>query len=112
MKSSIGALLRHHILLTFQKDGVKISNHVRITNSFCDYFTNIEQKLSGEILSTNSSPSDFLLGSSFESISPKPLTVDELNNIVKIFDAKKASGHDNIPLKIIQQSYQNIVHPL
>jgi len=37
---------------------------------------------------------------------------DELNNIVKIFNAYKASGRDNIPLKIIQQFFQNIVHPL
>jgi len=37
---------------------------------------------------------------------------DELNNIVKTFNANKASGHDNIPLKIIKQSFQNIVHTL
>ena len=41
----------------------------------------------------NSSPSDFLRGSLCESISLKPLTVDELNNIVKTFDASKASHH-------------------
>ena len=31
---------------------------------------------------------------------------------MKIFNANKASGHYNIPLKITQQSFQNIAHPL
>ena len=96
----------------FTNNGVKISNHVYTANSFCDYFTSIGPTLSGEIPSTNSSPSDFLCGSPSESISLKPSTVNKLNNIVKKFNVNKASGHDNIPLKIIQQSFQNIVHPL
>ena len=31
---------------------------------------------------------------------------------MKTFNANKASSHDSIPLQIIQQSFQNIVHPL
>ena len=42
----------------------------------------------------------------------KPLMVVELNNIMKIFNSNKASGHDNTSLKIIQLSFQNTVHPL
>ena len=48
-----------------------------------------------------------------ESISLQQLTVGELNNInVKSFNANKAPGHDNISMKIIHQSFQNIVQPL
>ena len=39
--------------------------------------------------------------------------VSELNNIVKSLNANKASGHDNISMKIIiHQSFQNIAQPL
>ena len=38
--------------------------------------------------------------------------VGELNNIVKSFNANKAPGHDNISIKIIHQSFQNIAQPL
>ena len=48
-----------------------------------------------------------------ESISLQQLTVGELNNInVKSFNANKAPGHDNISMKIIHQSFQNIAQPL
>ena len=47
-----------------------------------------------------------------ESISLQQLTVGELNN-VKSFNANKARpGHDNISMKIIHQSFQNIAQPL
>ena len=46
-----------------------------------------------------------------ESISLQQLTVGELNN-VKSFNANKAPGHDNISMKIIHQSFQNIAQPL
>ena len=42
----------------------------------------------------------------------QPLTVDELSDIVKSFNVNKAPGHDNISMKIIHQSLQNIVQPL
>ena len=84
---------------------------ILLTN-FCDDFTNIGPNLASKIPSTNSSPKDFLSSSLSESISLQPLTVGELNNIVKSFNANKAPGHDNIPMKIIHQSFQNIAQPL
>ena len=48
-----------------------------------------------------------------ESISLQQLTVGELNNInVKSFNTNKAPGHDNISMKIIHQSFQNIAQHL
>ena len=58
------------------------------------------------------SPKDFLSSALSESISLQPLTVGELNNMVKSFNANKAPGHDNISMKIIHQSFQNIAQPL
>ena len=72
----------------------------------------ITSPISGQIPSTNSSPKDFLSSSLSESISLQPLTVSELNNIVKSFNANKAPGHDNISIKIIHQSFQKIAQPL
>ena len=43
-----------------------------------------------------------------ESISLQPLTVSELNNIVKSFNTNKAPGHEDV----IHQPFQNIVQPL
>ena len=60
--------------------------------------------------STNSSPKDFFSGSPSESISLQQLTVDELNNTVKLLNADKAPGHVNMFMKIIHQSFQNIAH--
>ena len=83
-----------------------------IANKFCDYFTNIGPNLASKTPSTNSSPKDFLSSALSESISLQPLTVGELNNIVKSFNANKAPGHDNISMKIIHRSFQNIAQPL
>ena len=106
-------MLKHHKYpASFSKNGVKISNPVDIANDFCDYFTNIGSNLSNKISPTNSSPNDFLCRSLSESISLQPLTVDELSNIVKSFSVNKVPGHDNISIKIIHQSLQNIVQPL
>ena len=91
---------------------MKISYPVDIANKFCDYFTNIGSSLSSKISSTNSSPNDFLCRSLSESVSLQPLTVDELSNIVKSFSVNKAPGHDNISMKIIHESLQNIVQPV
>ena len=93
---------------SFTKNEMEISNPTDIANKFCDYFTNIEPNLARKIPSTNSSPKDFLSSALSESISLQPLTVGELNNIVKSFNANKAPGHDNIPMKIIHQSFQDI----
>ena len=97
---------------SFTKNEMEISNPTDIANKFCDYFTNIGPNLASKIPSTNSSPKDFLSSSLSESISLQPLTVGELNNIVKSFNANKAPGHDNISMKIIHQSFQNIAQPL
>ena len=98
---------------SFTKNGMEISNPTDIANNFCDYFTNKGPNLVSKIPSTNSSPKDFLSSSLSESISLQQLTVGELNNInVKSFNANKAPGHDNISMKIIHQSFQNIAQPL
>ena len=97
---------------SFMKNVMEISNPTDIANNFCDYFTNIGPNLASKIPSTNSSLKDFLSSSLSESISLQPLMVGELNNIVKSFSANKAPGHDNISIKIIHQSFQNIAQPL
>ena len=97
---------------SFTKNEMEISNPTDIANNFCDYFTNTGPNLASKIPSTNSSPKDFLSSSLSESISLQQLTVGELNNIVKSFNANKAPGHDNISMKIIHQSFQNIGQPL
>ena len=97
---------------SFFKNRVKISNPVDIPNDFCDYFTNIGSNLSSKISPTNSSPNNFSCHSLFESISLQPLTFDKLSNIVKSLGVNKAPGNDNISMKIIHQSLQNIVQPL
>ena len=94
------------------KNEMEISNPTDIANNFCDYFTNKGPNLASQIPSTNSSPKDFLSSSLSESISLQPLMVGELNNIVKSFNANKALGHDNISMRIIHQSFQNIAQPL
>ena len=86
---------------SFTKNGMEISNPTDIANNFCDYFTNIGPNLASKIPSTNSSPKDFLSSSLSESISLQQLTVGELNNNVKSFNANKTPGHDNISTKII-----------
>ena len=75
---------------SFTKNGMEISNPTDIANNFCDYFTNIGPNLASKIPSTNSSPKDFLSSSLSESISLQPLTVGELNNIVKSFNANSS----------------------
>ena len=97
---------------SFTKNEMEMSNPTDIANNFCDYITNIEPNLESKILATNSSPKDFFSSSLSESISLQRLTVGELNNIVKSFNANKAPGHDNISMKIIHQSFQNIAQPL
>ena len=43
----------------------------------------------------------------------EPQTIDELGNIiVKSFSIDNAPGHDNISMKIIHHSLQNMVRPL
>ena len=76
------------------------------------FFTNIGPNLANKIPSTSSVFNSFFGDEIIETITLKPVTIEELNDISKSFDSGKAPGYDNILMNVIKKSLALISIPL
>ena len=94
------------------KNGKPVTDPTAIANNFCKYFTNIGRNLAAKIASSKANYEDFQTRSPHQSLELQPLTGDELKAIVKTFASNKATGVDNIPMRVINLSVDVIAEPL
>ena len=89
-----------------------ISDPPSIATSFSKYFSNTGPNLAARISPSTANFRDFLSPATQTPLEFQPLAADELKVIVHSFNSYKASGVDNIPMRIIKLSIDIIVEPL
>ena len=80
--------------------------------SLYQYFSNIGPNLGARISPSTANFRDFLSQTTQTPLEFHPLAADELKAVVHSFNSYKASGVDNIPMRIIKLSIDIIVEPL
>ncbi len=82
-----------------------MSVRTKIVEAFNNYFSNIAKITNQNVPQTNNHYTDYLYIPRQKSMYVEPVETVELINIVSKMKPKTSSGHDNIPTKIIKQSY-------
>ena len=96
----------------FKSSGELISDLTSIATSFSRYFSNTGPNLGGGISPSTANFRDFLSQTAQTPLEFQPLAADERKAIEHSFNSYKASGVDNIPMRIIKLSIDIIVEPL
>ena len=89
-----------------------ISDPPSIATSFSKYFSNTGPNLAARISPSTANFRDFLSPATQTPLEFQPLAADELKVIVDSFNSYRASGVDNIPMRIIKLSIDIFVEPL
>ena len=93
-------------------DGVEETNPFVISNHFNTFFLTIAQKIQGKLVMTNKHFSDFLSEPLQSNIFLTPTLPDEIQEIIKSLNSKKATGPNSIPTKILKVFSKTISIPL
>ena len=96
----------------FKSNGELIPDPTSIATGFSKYFSNIGPNLAAKISPSTANYKDFLHQTTQPPLEFQPLVVDELKGIVHSFNSYKASGVDNIPMRVIKLSIDIIAEPL
>lgn len=97
---------------SFKNNGKCLRDSVSIAHNFCKYFSNIGPNQASKIAPTAANYYDCLTRQRQELLEFLPLTGDELKEIVQTFALHKAPGVDNIPMRVIKLSIDEILDPL
>ena len=84
-------------------------NPKNIANCFNDYFASASIKLIEKLPPKESHFSDNIKFSSPNSLFVWPTCPQEISNILKTFKSKYSAGPDNIPMKVLKSSPDNIL---
>ena len=96
----------------FNINNINISDKSTIANSFKDFFSNIGKITSNNIAKANTKFSDYLNNPIPNSIFLEPVEASQINEIVNKMKPKCSTGHDDISMKLIKHSLNNISTPL
>ena len=87
------------------KDGIKISDPVKIATEFNNYFTNVASSIKKKIPRTSKPPLDYLSNPNLESIFISPCTADEVCTFIQSLKLGKSSGPNSIPVIVSNSNY-------
>ena len=93
-------------------DGVEETDPFVISNHFNKFFSTIAQQIEGKIVKTNKHFSDFLSEPLQSNFFLTPTLPDEIQEIIKSLNSKKATGPNSIPTKILKVFSKTISIPL
>ena len=93
-------------------DGVEETDPFVISNHFNKFFSTIAQQIEGKIVKTNKHFSDFLSDPLQSNFFLTPTLPDEIQEIIKSLNSKKATGPNSIPTKILKVFSKTISIPL
>ena len=83
-----------------------------ISNSFCDYFTNLGQKCASKIKTATTPFSNFLKGNHSNSLFLNPTTPEDIVAIICSLKSKRSSGHDGISSKLVKDLKDALASPI
>lgn len=89
-----------------------LCNEQDIANAFNDFFVNVGPNLANAIPNTNRNTEKVLDDGVDKSFFWKPVTETEVNNHLIALNVKKASGYDNMPIKLIKDAVHYVTSPL
>ena len=89
-----------------------ITDPVKISNKFNEYFINVEPKLAEKIPDNHIHFSTFLGEQSVNSVFLDAITEKEVEIEISLLNGNKASGHDDMPPKIVKKISRYIAKPL
>ena len=93
----------------FKINGEVISDSTSIATSFSKYFSNIGPNLAARISPSTANFRDYLIQTTQTALEFQPLAADEVKAIVHSFNTYKASGVDDIPMRIIKPSVSTLL---
>ncbi len=97
---------------TFIINGEEISDPKIVTNEFNKYFSKIGQKVNDQVPKTDSHFTSYLSDKIKNTFFMNPVTPFEIQDVVKKSKPKTSKGFDNISMKTVQETIQNISIPL
>ena len=83
-----------------------------ISNSFCNYFTNIGQQYASTIGQATTRSSNYLKGNYKNSLFLIPTTPGDIIAIISCFKSKASSGHDGVSSKLVKDLRYALSFPL
>ena len=93
-------------------DGVEETDRFVISNHFNKFFSTIVQQIESKIVKTNKHFSDFLSDPLPSNFFLTPTLPDEIQEIIKSLNSKKATAPNSIPTKILKVFSKTISIPL
>ena len=100
------------IVTSLNVDGIEETAPFLISNRFNTFFSIIAQKIEGKVVKTNKHFSDFLTEPLQSSFFLTPTLPDEIQEIIKSLNNKKATGPNSIPTKVLKVFSKTISIPL
>ena len=97
---------------SYSHNNEQITNPKEISNTFNEYFTNIDPKLAENIKTRNGHYSNYLPAPSEKTLFFKPTSIHEILNIVRSLKPSKSTGHDGISVHLLKKIIYNIALPL
>ncbi len=98
---------------TFIVNGREETNELAIANSFCDYFTNIGKQYADKIPDAQHSVEYYMKSERNRySMFLSPVDPVEIEKILKLYKAKKSSGHDGLNMILVKALGKELSIPL
>ena len=97
---------------TFNINSIPTNDANKISNAFCNYFTNIGQQCASTIGQATISSSNYLKGNFQNSLFLFPTTPGDIIAIISSFKSKASSGHDGVSSKLVKDLKYALSFPL
>ena len=97
---------------TFNINNIPTNDANTISNSFCNYFTNIGQQCASTIGQATTRSSNYLKGNYKNSLFLIPTTPGDIIAIISCFKSKASSGHDGVSSKLVKDLRYALSFPL
>ena len=96
----------------FRSNGTTITGSKNIANCFNKFFVNIGPSLANKIPRSNNVFTRYLSDKVDDTLFLKPVTKEEIINLVKNTKSKKSKDHDDIDMCLVKKILPHIVTPL
>ena len=89
-----------------------LTNKKEVADTFNDYFTSIASEIDQSIVEPKTKHTDYLKNPNPQSLFFNPTSQNEVENIIKQLDSRKAVGPNSLPTKLLKQFQREISNPL
>ena len=95
-------------------ENVKVTSSIDIANTFNDLFVQVGENLAKRIVDTNDNDSykEYLGPHRDETFFLSPVTTSEVNSLIGTLDRSKASGYDDLTVRLLVDARDYVSEPL